>query len=432
MPIQPFATQIQPPQIQPVNAMAQVGQLMAMRNAQQENALRNLQMGQLKQGIEQENALRAFLGSGADLSTPEARRQLLGYGESGIKAHTALRESDAAALTQQKAKVDLADSKLKQARTFLDDIDPNSPTAAQQFIAWHEANHRDPVLGQLLADRGITAEQSRASIDRAIQQGSKEVARLIEVSKLGLEKFTDLEIKRRQEGRAQSAEERAKSAEERAKDEEDRKRIEFERKVAAEDLGTYNADANGFISSTTGKFTPLREVQETKEVASARKALAQIGYDPKTASDMVTDLIKNSTGSLAGTWVDSLARSVGMGTAGAQNIESLAAIANQMALDLAGGKLGAGFSNEDRDFLRATLGDVANPRKTRSERLAAWNVARDRLIKRAGETKPAARGAGASGSWDAPESKTGGASAQKPAVRSGVTSSGVKFTVEED
>jgi len=388
MPIQPFATQIQPPQIQPVNAMAQVGQLMAMRNAQQENALRDLQMGQLKQGIEQENALREYL-RGADLSTSEARKGLVRYGTPGLEAQRALQQAEAASLQTASAQQQLITDRLKSFKEI-----QKSALTPEDRLAFHDAVHADAVLGPYLESMGATADRGRAQILEAAKTPDSWQSFLVQ-SDLGLDKLIDLGIRQQQERRADSAEERAKRQERRTEQ-------EFQRRVAAEDLGTYNADAGGFISSTTNKFTPLRQVQETKEAASARKALTQIGYDPNTASDTVTDLIKNSTGSLAGTWVDSLARSVGMGTAGAQNIESLAAIANQMALDLAGGKLGAGFSNEDRDFLKGTLGDVANPRKTRSERLAAWNVAKNRLKNLAGETKPAARGAGASGSWDAP------------------------------
>ena len=190
MAIQPFATQIQAPQIQTTSPINQMGQLMALRDSQQQNQLRGMQMGQLQQGIEQENALRSYLGSGADLSTPESQNRLFSFGKAGIDVQKALRDSEAARLTGQKGSVDLADAKLKQARAFLDTINPTDPTAPQQFMAWHEANHRDSVIGPLLAERGITAEQSRARIEQAIQQGPQAFAQLVTQSALGLDEFT--------------------------------------------------------------------------------------------------------------------------------------------------------------------------------------------------------------------------------------------------
>jgi hypothetical protein len=90
------------------------------------------------------------------------------------------------------AQASLVDAKLKQARSFLDTVDPNDPAAPQKYIAWHEANHRDPVLGPLLESRGITADQSRAQIMQAIQQGPQAFAELLNRSKLGTEKFIEL------------------------------------------------------------------------------------------------------------------------------------------------------------------------------------------------------------------------------------------------
>jgi hypothetical protein len=96
------------------------------------------------------------------------------------------------ATTQAVAQASLVDAKLKQARSFLDTVDPNDPAAPQKYIAWHEANHRDPVLGPLLESRGITADQSRAQIMQAIQQGPQAFAELLNRSKLGTEKFMEL------------------------------------------------------------------------------------------------------------------------------------------------------------------------------------------------------------------------------------------------
>ncbi len=91
-----------------------------------------------------------------------------------------------------KQEQELADAKLKQARQFLDTINPADPKAPEQYMAWHEANHADPVLGPLLASRGVTAEQSRAQIQNAIAQGPGAFAELLNRSKLGTERFMEL------------------------------------------------------------------------------------------------------------------------------------------------------------------------------------------------------------------------------------------------
>ena len=92
----------------------------------------------------------------------------------------------------QKAQVELVDAKLKQSRQFLDNIDPADPNAPQQYIAWHDANHDDPILGPVLAARGITREQSRKRIEDAIARGPQAFADLLNQSKLGVEEFAKL------------------------------------------------------------------------------------------------------------------------------------------------------------------------------------------------------------------------------------------------
>lgn len=57
----------------------------------------------------------------------------------------------------------------------------------EQFMQWHESNHKDSVIGPYLAERGITADQSRARIAQALQTpGGFE--QLLRESKIGMEK----------------------------------------------------------------------------------------------------------------------------------------------------------------------------------------------------------------------------------------------------
>jgi hypothetical protein len=59
-------------------------------------------------------------------------------------------------------------------------------------LQWHEANHSDPTIGPALKARGVTVEQSRAQIQAAIDKGPQAFADLINGSKLGTEKFMEL------------------------------------------------------------------------------------------------------------------------------------------------------------------------------------------------------------------------------------------------
>ena len=186
--------------------LAQYGRVAAIQSAQQQNQLAQLQMQQAQREQESTNALnRAYAGAydpttgNIDINKLRQSVTSSGFGSRLPEIEKKLGELQSQKLTQEELKgriatnqVNLVDSKLKQARSFLDTINPADPNAPQQYIAWHEANHKDPVLGPLLASRGVTADQSRAQIAQAIQQGPQAFAELINRSKLGTEKFMEL------------------------------------------------------------------------------------------------------------------------------------------------------------------------------------------------------------------------------------------------
>jgi len=58
-------------------------------------------------------------------------------------------------------------------------------------MAWHQANHADPVIGKALDARGITVDQSMARIQQLMQTPGG-LARLINESKVGTEKFMEM------------------------------------------------------------------------------------------------------------------------------------------------------------------------------------------------------------------------------------------------
>jgi len=167
--------------LRPPKSAAEYGAEMDVREANQ------LELAAKRQAVADEAALRqAYQQSGGDPN--KIRQALLGSGN--VKALTAF---DAAQLSQQKTqgdinkqKIDLVDAKLKQSRNYLDTVQ-----TPEQYIAWHEANHSDPILGPELRSRGVTAEQARSSIMQALQKpGGFED--MLNKSKLGIEKFTEM------------------------------------------------------------------------------------------------------------------------------------------------------------------------------------------------------------------------------------------------
>ena len=180
MAIQPFATQIQAPQIQTPTPINQMGQLMALRDSQQQNQMRTMQMGQLQQGIEQENALRSYLGSGADLSTPEAQSRLLSFGQTGIDAQTALRASEAANLTGMKTRLDIFDTKMEAYQTQVARIDPrDSEGFLSTFSNLTQSIHGDPFMKSLVEGSGASYERSMADAQKAAAGGPQAIAEFL-------------------------------------------------------------------------------------------------------------------------------------------------------------------------------------------------------------------------------------------------------------
>lgn len=199
--------------IELADPLAQYGKVAAIQQAQQQNQLAQLQMQQAMREQESTNALNAAYRDAYNTTTGDIDlnklRQSLSAGGFGSKLpgiEKTLAELKKEKLTQQKLEGEIAGqattqalgqanlvaAKLKEARSFLDTIDPADPSAPDRYIAWHEANHRDPVLGPLLKNRGITADQSRAQIAAAIQKGPQAFADLVNRSKIGTEKFMEL------------------------------------------------------------------------------------------------------------------------------------------------------------------------------------------------------------------------------------------------
>ena len=182
--------------IELADPLAQYGRVAAIQNAQNQNALAQYQLATAQREQESTNALNQAYASAynpqtGDIDVNKLRSSLAtgGFGSKLPTVEKSLLELGKLKTEQQKAQTDLVDAKLKQSRSFLDTINPADPDAPNKFIAWHEANHKDPVLGPVLAARGITADQSRQRIMQAIQAGPAAFAQLVNQSILGTEEF---------------------------------------------------------------------------------------------------------------------------------------------------------------------------------------------------------------------------------------------------
>lgn len=162
------------------NPLAQFSQLTQLQGAQNQNALAQYQLG-AAQRAEAKDIARTNALASAGTDDAAIGNALLKAGD--LKGYSEFLKTRR---ETQKADVELADAKLKQSRLFLENV-----KTPEEYIAWHEANHKDPILGPMLASRGITADQSRARIMQAIQTpgGFQE---LLNQSKLGTEKFMEL------------------------------------------------------------------------------------------------------------------------------------------------------------------------------------------------------------------------------------------------
>lgn len=178
--------------------LAQYGRVAAIQQAQQQNQLAQLQMQQVQREQESTNALNRAYAEAYNPQTGEVDINKLrgslstgGFGSKLPGIEKGLSELQTARTAQQKSESDLLDSKLKQSRGFLDTLDPNNPASAEAYMQWHRANHADPVIGKALTARGITVDQSMQRIQQLMQTPGG-LARLINESKLGTEKFMEM------------------------------------------------------------------------------------------------------------------------------------------------------------------------------------------------------------------------------------------------
>lgn len=197
----------------PPDPFAQYGKMQQLQNAGMQNQLAQYQFEAAKRADLQANALNQAYGNAIDPTTGaidygKVARSLAtgGVGSQIPAVEKARLEQETANLTRQKLAGDVAaqpvklsadkakllEDKLKLSRQFLDTLDPSDPNAPARYLAWHEANHADPDIGPALAARGVTTAQARAQIDAAIANGPQAFAQMLNQSKLGTEKFIEM------------------------------------------------------------------------------------------------------------------------------------------------------------------------------------------------------------------------------------------------
>jgi hypothetical protein len=129
---------------------------------------------------------------------------------------------------------------------------------------------------------------------------------------------------------------------------------------------------------------------QTIAEAARRKAAALvlpiIGYNVKTGTSVVEDLIKSSTSGvveMAGSEI--VGGATGKGTPGRVALQQLRGIEKNMTFEKLRGKLGSAVSDRDVQLVSDTMADIANGNTPANVRLAAWqNVVLPILLRAAG------------------------------------------------
>lgn len=128
-----------------------------------------------------------------------------------------------------------------------------------------------------------------------------------------------------------------------------------------------------------------------KNKTFGQSVLEDAGFDPATGTDKITSLIEQSTsGGLQRAAAGTVEYLTGKSTPGQKAISQLEVFANDKVLSKLGGKLGAQVSDQDREFIKKTMGDIANPELGADRRLAAWESVKRVMAKYAGLAPTAA------------------------------------------
>jgi len=369
-----IALGVKPIQIEnPMNQYAMMSQLQAHQN---QNALAQYQLSSAKRADEAQNVQNQLYAKHYDTKTgqvnePAFLADLAAQGQGALipKAQTQFaeqkyKENQGKKIISEIGKLDfdLGTNIFTQAQNELKQIDPRNPDAPAQFLAWRERQFANPALKDFFKNTGMTKEATDEQIKQAIRtpQGLadtilKSMTTADQFQKILHDKATLAETTRSHKAN---------------------EGISYQSMVNAS-----NPELQGKIAAAkkTGELNATETVSQVKDIEGARKVLKTIGLDPKTGADKVTNLIRESTGSYGGASIDFLGRVIGESTKGADAIGQLKTFETKIATDLLGGKLGAGISNTDRDFIMAGLGQISDNTLPRDTREKAWGQVVDRM-----------------------------------------------------
>lgn len=155
--------------------------------------LKVLQLRQAKNAIDDaeiehknRNALLAYLPTIKNYNDPEVINALnTRFGKQGLEFAKSYSDRASAELTRQKVEGDLIDSEMKRSKEMLAGV-----STPDQFIAWHEANHSNPILGPWLDKIGATQEKARQRINDSVANGT--FPQLLQESALGIDKAREM------------------------------------------------------------------------------------------------------------------------------------------------------------------------------------------------------------------------------------------------
>jgi hypothetical protein len=374
----------------PPDPFAQYGKMQQLQAGQQANQLNQMKMAEYQRAAEETNALRQL-----DRSSPDYVNQLYRINPTqGLAYEKSQAESKNLALTGRKTEAEIANLGVTGKKTQ-SDIDKEK-FDRQLKIAEVAGSVLNGVIDQATYDQAKRALSHIVSPESLADYPAAYDPKFIASEKAMGQTFTQ-RLASENAARVAATGEAGVAATVRGQNmiagtakagQESQERIATAGRQQTLDLANrpvFNEAAQGFVGRPTtaapgGTFTPMPAAQANKDQQAAVKALKSAGYDPMTGEDNISKLIAKSTSGRLGATADAVQGFFGGTNEGRKAIAALEATANQIATDIAGGKLGAGISNTDRDFIVSALGDVANPNRPAGERLAGWGAAKQRMV----------------------------------------------------
>lgn len=158
------------------NPLVQYGQIAQIQNAQNQNSLAQYQLGAAQRAEAKDVARTNMLAQAGTDDTAIANALLKSGDLKGYSDFVKSRQDT------QKAEGDLVGQRMDLSKRRLETV-----RTPDEYLAWHNTNHKDPVLRKYFDSLGVTAESANADIMQKLSQpGGFE--QLLRASALGLEK----------------------------------------------------------------------------------------------------------------------------------------------------------------------------------------------------------------------------------------------------